>query len=847
MKKILFLLLCSITSAYIGPVTSFNTGQVSPLLEARADFEKYGSSCRLLENMFVTVQGPAIKRPGTEYIATAKAGKIRLIPFEFSTDDAYILEFGDNYIRFYLDGAQILTEVGGPPVEIATQHETGDLFNIQFVQTDNDMYIVDNENPPQILTRTSHTDWSIRNVPFTRGPFLPENDLDISITPSGTAGNITLTCSAEIFKSGHKGSLWAIEQVRGSSIVSGTFTSNSGTSEDSPFFMGLYSFTTSGSGTGTVTLQRSTNGGISYRNALAPLTDQLFDNPAEFEEDGAQYRVVRSGSGNGEDIVYTFTIADNFNKGVVEITKVVSSTVARASVITELADTSATTTWREGYWSDYRGWPGTLTFHQQRLVYGGSDSFPQELWFGEQNPDDYANFLEGTLDTAAFTFALEGQNPIRWMLSQDYLLIGTSGSCGKWGEQGKSATPTSPSFQKQTRNGAAAIMALFAGDDIIYVERGGRKVRRFGFDLQSDKYLSPELTVLSPEITDSGIINADSQLRPNPILWCALNNGEIATLTHQLEQSVIAWTKQVTDGDFESVAVISSGEEEDEVWVSVKRVINGNTNRYIEQFQPNDWGSDDDDLYFVDSGLTYDEGAAITVTGATQADPGVITAGTHGFSDGDQVLFSDVGGMIELNGNVYTVASSDADTFELKDATDTWDYDTSGFTAYTSGGSVQQVEDTFAGLDHLEGETVKVWADGIVLSDEVVVNGVVTIDVASSIVAIGLPYTAKIETLPIRIDPQDIALNKKIQRLWVDLYKSGAFSFGPGSTADLTTVNMWQESTLTAKQPLYTSTRKMKQFAFTYAGYVKQTVFLQSDQPVPLTIRAIVAEIEGRR
>ena len=201
------------------------------------------------------------------------------------------------------------------------------------------------------------------------------------------------------------------------------------------------------------------------------------------------------------------------------------------------------------------------------------------------------------------------------------------------------------------------------------------------------------------------------------------------------------------------------------MWVSVERTIDGNTNRYIERFKPNDWGSDDDDLYFVDSGVAYSVGAT-------------------------------------------------AD---------------------------------FTGLDHLEGETVKVWADGIVLSDEIVVGGAITIDVASSTVAVGLPYTAKIETLPIRIDPQDIALNKKIKRLWLDLYKSGTFKYGPDSNADLTEVNMWETATLTAKQDLYTSTRKMKQFSFIYAGYQKQTLYLESSEPVPFGVRAIVAEIEGRR
>ena len=160
-----------------------------------------------------------------------------------------------------------------------------------------------------------------------------------------------------------------------------------------------------------------------------------------------------------------------------------------------------------------------MAFHQQRLVFGGSDSYPQTIWFGKQDPDDYANFLEGTLDTSAFTVALEGQNPIRWLLSQDYLLIGTSGTCGKWGEQGKAVTPTSPNYQEQTRHGCEAIPAVLGGDSVLYVERGARKVREFSYNLQYDKYLSPDLTLLSSDITDSGIKYIDFQLRPDPVLW----------------------------------------------------------------------------------------------------------------------------------------------------------------------------------------------------------------------------------------------------------------------------------------------------------------------------------------
>ncbi len=831
---LLFLLLSTPVFAYIVPLTSFNTGQVSRLMEARAKFAKYSSSCRTLENMLVTAQGPVLKRPGTKYIATAKAGSVRLLPFEFSTDDAYVLEAGNLYFRYYRDGGQILDP--DDPVEDTTVFDADEIWDIRYAQVDDQLYLVDGTDPPQVLTRAEHYDWTIEDVTFETGPFLPENETTTTIATAGYSfadnasaetftitgsgdlstlfpddgtftvggstdndgswtvsstnatdpfvitvtgditgtdnsgtivvqgGTVTLTASAAVFSvlpsPTHVGSIWQINQVRGSSTITGTFTDN-GTSLSTPFFSGDYGFTTDGNDDSTITLQRSTNNGISWRAALVALTDTDFDNPAEFEEDGAIYRVVCSAFGSGTPD-YTITITDNINKGVVKITAVASTTSATATVVTNLVDTDAVTTWREGYWSDFRGWPKTVAFHQQRLVFGGSDSYPQVIWFGKQDPDDYANFLESTLDTSAFTMALEGQNPIRWLLSQEYLLIGSSGSCGKWGAQGEAATPTSPNYQRQTPYGAAAFEAIQSNSGILYVERGSRRIREFGYKLQSDKFESDDVTVLSPEITDSGIKDIAFQLRPDPILWCVLNNGDIATMTYEKNQAVIAWTKQVTDGDFESVVVISSGADEDEVWVSVER----NAVRYIEQFQPRDWGDDQEDAWFVDSGLDYDSTATAT----------------------------------------------------------------------------------FTGLDHLDDETVAVWADGIVQESEVVIGGEITIDLASARVISGLPYTAKLETMPMRVDPQDYAMNKKIKRLWIDFYKTGDMEFGPGPDSDLTTVSFWVYDgvTVSAYQDLYTSRTKLKQFAFPYAGFVKQTVYLQSSKPVPLGVRAIIAEVEIR-
>ena len=692
----------------------------------------------------------------------------RLIPIEISTDDSYAFEMGNFYSRFYRNGGIVLDNYGGK-YAITTPFSTSELDSVRFAQTDDEMYLVDGTDIPQILTRTTHNDWTIADINFTTGPFLPENDTAITITPSDVNGSITLTASSSIFESttgaSHVGSIWAINQVGGNPAISSTFTAN-GVSVATAEFSGGYGFTTSGTWVGTVTLQRSTNNGISWRTALGPFIDINFDNPAEIEEDGAIYRAVMSNYTSGT-CTYNITVTDDTNKGVVRITAVASGTSATATVLNTLVSTKATISWREGYWSDFRGWPKTVAFHQQRLVFGGSTSYPQVIWFGKQDPDDYPNFLEGTLDTSSFTVALEGQNPVRWLLPQDYLLIGTSGSVGKWGEQGKAVTPTSPNYQEQTRHGSAAIQAVLAGDAVLYIERGSRIVRQFSFDLQVDKYLAPPLTILAPEITESGVKEIAFQLRPDPILWCVLNNGDMATLTYQPEQSVIAWTKQITDGNFTSVTVIpgQTGTNEDQVWVAVERAIDSNTETYVEQFQSRIWGTDVNDIWFIDSALTYD---------------GVAT-------------------------------------------------------------------DTFAGLDHLEGETVSIYADRLIESPEVVSSGSVTIDNAASRVLVGMAYTSKLETLPLVVDPQDRATNKKIMAVWFDLYNTGYMRFGPTPTATLENMNFKNsldaDPNATAKD-LYTSTTRARRGTWPWGTAKKQTIFIQSDQPMPLTIRSLTPEYQ---
>ncbi len=578
------------------------------------------------------------------------------------------------------------------------------------------------------------------------------------------------TASSNIFNSGHEGSIWRINQDRGTSILKGTIPSGlinaDGTyiSDTTDWFVGGYSFvTTNASPVFTVTLQRSTNYGATWQSALTPVSNADFDNPAETEKTGAIYRVKISNYTSGT-CNFTLTITDQTNRGIIRIDSVGSPTSVTATTLVPLVHSDPTMTWSEGYWSNYRGWPKTVETHQERLVFGGSKSFPQTLWFGRANPDNYEDFTEGALDDDAFTVALPGQNPIQWVSSRDYLMIGTSGSVGKWGEQGKPVTPTSPSYQEQSRVGSSNLMNVLASDALLYVERGATKVREFVYSLQHDKYMSPDLTLLSENILESGVKDLAFQERPEPILWCVKNNGDIATMTYQREQSITGWAIHNTDGDFESIARIPGATSEDEVWVTVARDINSVTKRYIEQFQPRDWGTDINDCWFVDCGLSYDG----------------------------------------VDGN------------------------------------------NFDGLDHLEGLRLSILGDGVIEPNEVVTSGEITIDRDAGRVTVGLPFTSVVETLPLYLDEQDKAHNKKVTTLGLDLYETGYCKYGVGTDSTLMNINfendMNTDPNATA-QDLYTSVYKLMGVRCPWGSLQKNTIRLESDAPLPLTLRSISLDL----
>lgn len=863
---IVILLILSLPAMALGftsIINAFNAGELSPQLEGRTDLAKYYSGCRTLENFLIFSYGGATRRPGTKFIAQAKNSDeaVRLIPFEHSTVQAYILAFGDEYIRFFRNGGQIL-DPNDPnnPLEISTPYDTDsgtDLFELHFVQSADIMYIVHPKYKPRKLSRTSDTDWTLTEITFSRGPFLKDNITDVNITPSDTTGIITLTASDDTFNVNHIGSLWQLTHTVDGNTISGSFSNNVSEQNSASSTVQLnreFVFTTHGTWKGDVILQRSFNGGVIWKDVL----------PVHYENDGnrqftdteivddAIYRIHSPAGSGGIDsgtMNFNFTALSHDIQGVVEVNGFTSATVVSAIVVNTLGVNTPTAIWAEGAWSLDEGFPSTVAFYEERIVYAATINNPQTIWMSQS--DDWDNFLAGSLDSDAFdrTLAADQVNVIRWMSPQEWLLVGTVG--GEWkmgsGNNEDPITPTRAVIKRQSTYGSAYLQPSVANNVILYVQRQKRKVRELVFNFETDSWLSPDLTVLSEQITDSGIIQTAFQKAPDPILWTVLTNGDIAAMTYQRSQDVVGWHRQKSGTDnFESVAIIP-GEGEDEIWVSIQRIIDGNTVRYIEQFQPRDWGDDQEDIFFVDSGLSFDGGEAISITNITQADPAVVTAASHGFNDGEQVRITDVSGMTEINDRVYTVDDSDVNTFSLEDSAGIGDINSVDFTQYTLGGSVEQVENRFSTISHLEGETVDIAAGGVFYGTDTVSDATITLSDFFNTVHIGKNYISKLQPMKLEVPGNNISgRTKRITDITVRFHNALQCKYGPTEDSILDVFSFVDEDSdeLEAVQSLFTGEIKAQMDA-DYG--TEGNIFLQVDEPVPCTIISILPEFEVYR
>jgi hypothetical protein len=195
----------------IKTITNFTSGQFDERLYGRDDIEQYSGGAKTLKNVIVDWYGGASRTPGTYLVGETHDSDVesRLIPFIFSREQAYALEFSDFIIRFIRDG-EIGYDCADPSTLISPYADT-QVKQIKYAQTADVLYTVHPDVRPKELIRKTETDWEISNFPFEKGPLLDLNTTDITITPSHSTGNNrTFTASAALFDEGHIGSIWKI-------------------------------------------------------------------------------------------------------------------------------------------------------------------------------------------------------------------------------------------------------------------------------------------------------------------------------------------------------------------------------------------------------------------------------------------------------------------------------------------------------------------------------------------------------------------------------------------------------------------------------------------------------------
>ena len=659
-------------------LTNFTGGELSPRLDGRNDLAKYNSGCKTLENMIVYPHGSASRRSGSQFVSEVKdsSKKTRLISFEFSTIQTYILEFGDQYIRFYKDNGQILS--GGSPYEISSPYLEAELFDIKFAQSADTMYICHPNHSPKKLTRSGHTSWTLVDDVIINGPFMDHNVETTTLTPSHKDVGQTTTVTA---------------------------SSTTGINANQGFL--------------------STDVG-----RLLHITD-----------------------------------------GHLKITSVTSTTVVVGIVIIGLNETGSTTDFALGAFSDTTGYPSCVTFFEQRLVFAATTAQPQAIFFSRSA--DYENFDDKYHETVAdddaivYTIASNQVNAIRFLTATRTLIIGTAGGefAADGGGTGEAITPTNILINKQSNHGAANVDGISLGNATLFLQRAKRKIRELAYNFDVDGYTAPDLTILAEHITESGITQMAYQEEPNSIIWCVRTDGQLLGFTYQREQQVTAWHRHIIGGSFgsgnavvESVEVLPTDDSEYQVWIIVKRTIDGATKRYVEYLHDLKFDTTDDTSFnYLDSQLAYDGSATTTISG----------------------------------------------------------------------------------LDHLEGETVSVLADGSTHPDKVVSSGAITLERSSTKVKVGLPYVSLLQTMRIDAGANNGTSQSKTKRIYeitARLYESIGIEIGP----DLNNME---------RIPFRSSANAMdsginvftgdKEIEFRGNYETDGFIFVRQNQPLPLTVLSL--------
>lgn len=262
---------------------------------------------------------------------------------------------------------------------------------------------------------------------------------------------------------------------------------------------------------------------------------------------------------------------------------------------------STTTFWNLGLWCPFQGYPSAVAFHQDRLLWAGCAQTPNRI--DGSNSGDYLNMapteVDGiVVDSNALSFTLNSAtvDVIQWMATDEWgLLVGTAG--GEWciapSNAQQAITPSNVNAKQMGAYGSSTLQPVRVGKATLFVQRTGRKLREMTYQFYYSTYVAPDISLVGEHLTANGLKQIAMQLAPYQIMWIVRNDGWLVGMTYDKDQDVCGWHRHVLGGFsdmaqtqppvVESVATIPApGIQRDEVWLAVRRIINGVTVRTIE-------------------------------------------------------------------------------------------------------------------------------------------------------------------------------------------------------------------------------------------------------------------------
>ena len=439
-----------------------------------------------------------------------------------------------------------------------------------------------------------------------------------------------------------------------------------------------------------------------------------------------------------------------------------------------------------------------MTFFQDRLYLAGARQYPQRL--DGSVTGDYNNFAPSKLGDAsvedsnavAFTLNANNVNVIRWMIDDEKgLVVGSVG--GEWlvspSSLGEALTPSNIQARRSTTRGSANVQPVQASDAILFVQRAGRKLRELAYVFEADGFRSPDMTLLAEHISEGGIIALSYQQEPDSVVWAVRKDGVLLGMTYQREQEVVGWHRHIVGG---------TGSQEGAVPARVES---------IAVIPSPDGGRDE--LWAV---------VQRWVDGQTRRyieymDAAFVSPARRALQSCDSFK--------------EAILARQKEAFFVD----------SGLTYNGSPASV------ISGLEHLEGETVQVLADGATHPDRQVVNGEISLTIPASVVQVGLGYRSVLETNRLEAGAADGTAQgktKRIHRAVIRLHQTLGILFGPDPD-QLDRLEFRSGFDLMDKPPPLFDGDKLVDWPGGYETEGRMTI--AQDQPLPLTLLAVFPQI----